>query len=149
MDPVTMKDLYDTLSGLVGDDTTTFLNSTIGLFINDATPAYDSVAGDFDPATFTGYAVITVTSVSLNVSTDPATGDQIWTLVPPAAGWYWEVTGATGLPQTVFGWRWKLSGGELIEGARLDEPIVLTAIGNSINLGPIRVRVPAGTLLGV
>lgn len=137
--------LQDVIAAAIGADTSTWAGMLIGLADEAFVPTPQLELGDITEASFTGYARVTMNGNVLNVSKDPLTGDNILTVVPPVGGWYWEVTGGTGLPKTIYGWfllsddTVTLFGSDLLE-----EPVTLTASGQSVALGQIKLRLPVG-----
>jgi hypothetical protein len=61
------------------------------------------VAGGFSYANFAGNANLPIGLNDQQVGIDPASLQQLITLVPPAGGWRWETTGLGNLPQTIYG----------------------------------------------
>lgn len=136
------------LGELLADDATTLApaaNANELILLKDAfVPTEDLVIGDLTEADFDGYAPIGGAIGTQQAGVDPATGDQIVTNKEPLGGWRWEVTGATNLPQTIYGFALTDStGATLLASELLAEPITLTAIGDEINVGVAQLRIVA------
>lgn len=100
------------------------------------------VVGDLTYADFDGSTPLEVGLTTQQVGIDPATGEQILTLIEPVGGWRWEVTGVTNLPQTVYGFALLTdTSAALLAVQLLDEPVNLTIVGHEINIGQVTFRV--------
>lgn len=110
-------------------------------------PGIGLVAGDLTYADFDGSGALAVSSATADVFTDPATGEVIIQLKEPAGGWHWVTTGVTNLPQTIYGAALRNStGADLWGSVLLDNPVVLSAAGQGIDLAQVRFRVSNGAL---
>lgn len=100
----------------------------VHLFVNDFQPTIDSVLGDFDEATFTGYAASTaiVWSETFRNSLGQAqtVGDTKTFILDAGEG------------QTVFGY-YVTVGGALRYSERLPQPIPLAVPGNAAVIVPV------------
>lgn len=81
-----------------------------------------------------------------NVSVDPATGELLLTIQPPAGGWYWETANATGLPKTIYGVAVRKGDDSILWGcARMEDmgldTVALNATGQSVTLQKVQVRI--------
>jgi len=100
--------------------------------------------GDLDLADFDGSAPIEGATGAQEAGLDPVTGDQIVTILDPAGGYRWEVSGDTNLPQTIYGFALLNNAGSgLIAAATLPAPITLTEEGQVINLGVVNLTIVA------
>jgi len=62
-------------------------------------------------------------------------------LPTPAGGWRWETTGVTGFPLTIYGYYVTDINNLVVGYHRFEDPVVLTAIGQVIDLpDPVRLR---------
>ncbi len=96
--------------------------------------------GGLSLATFTGSAPIAGTAGAQGVGTDPLTGDQIITNRAPAGGWRYVCTVAPGAPETIYGFALTdTAGAVLLAAALLVTPIVITAIGDEVDLGAVTI----------
>jgi len=94
-------------------------------------------------ADFDGYATLDATVGNQQDFTLPGSGDQCVQLQEPVSGWHWEVTGATNLPQTIYGFLVGNQGDTKVYGVELLEtPIVLDAIGQAVDIPYIRAQRP-------
>lgn len=97
--------------------------------------------GSLTLATFTGSAPKVGAAGAQQVGTDPLTGDQVITILAPAGGWRWECSAAPGAPQTIFGFCLLDNAAAVLLAAEvLDNPIVITNVGDFIDLGQIPMR---------
>lgn len=80
-------------------------NLTVALIKSPFTPGQATLDGLVagDQADFDGYAQKAAAAATRKVDIDPATGDILVTILPPAGGWRWETTGDTHLPETIYG----------------------------------------------
>jgi len=136
---------------LLGSDTTTLAPAANALKVlllkANFTPDPGLVIGDLVEADFDGYAAILAALAALPESLDPATGDSLLTVGPPAGGFRWETTGLTNLPETIFGFALTNNGKTTLYGCELlTPPIILNGINQSIALDPIGFRLLAGSI---
>lgn len=95
-----------------------------------------------DAASFDGSEPLSATAAARWVGTDPATGENLLVIDPPAGGWRWYVGGTTDLPQTIYGVALgdsstSLTAGAIYGSALLEEPVELTANGDSFAVDDI------------
>jgi hypothetical protein len=144
------KVLLTQLSGLLGADTTTIAGALkAGLYINEVNPTINSVAADFDPATFDGSTTIAVTAATRPDNYDPATADRIITITPPAGGFLWSTSGTTNLPQTIYGayiGTAAVPSGTLYGAVQFDPPVTLTDVDQQVAVAQMTFRLLAGCL---
>jgi hypothetical protein len=136
---------------LLGADTATLAPAALALkviLVKAAfTPGPGLAIGDLTEADFTGYAAIAAALAALPESLDPATGDSLLTVGPPAGGFRWETTGTTTL-NTIYGYALVDNGKATLYAAdTFSTPIVLTATNQSIVLDPIGLRLLAGSII--
>jgi len=143
---VITDNLQSIIAAAIGADTSTFTGMLVGLISEPFTPTPQLELGDITEADFGGYARIALSGGVLNVSTDPLTGDNILTIVPPAGGWYWETTSTANLPQTIYGWFILSDDTVTLFGTDvLADTTTLTASGESVGLGQLALRLVVGT----
>lgn len=119
----------------------------MALFINNAQPSENSVLADFTPATFTGSTPITCTPGTQPEGYVPGTGDSAIDISPPVGGFRWETTALTLLPQTVYGYYLTDGAGAVYLAAqKFPTPIVLTGIGDVIDIGDARITLLANSM---
>lgn len=94
---------------------------TLRFFTSATDPTVNSVPGDFTEATFGGYARKAVADDSFT----PTALDDGHAVAPDTGNEFTWVVGATG--QTVTGWLYVLSSGELLVAERFATPQVLVA----------------------
>jgi hypothetical protein len=137
-------------ANLVAADVTTLdaaLNVKILLSKSAFTPGPGTAVGSITEADFDGYAPLEKDAAAPNVYTDPATGDFIIEIPPPAGGFSFETTGVTNLPQTIFGWLLTDNAEAVVYDSQLMSPQpLLTASGQGFSLAPVRIRIPAGAI---
>lgn len=139
------------LSTLLGADTVTFAGA-VSVFLLKVpfapSPQLTFVADD--EADFDGYAIITRTAATRPTAFDPFTGDRLVTVTPPAGGWLWETTGATDLPQTIYGWGLGADtagiGGTLLGAALFPAPVVLTDTDQQVTVPEVIAKILAGAM---
>jgi len=89
-------------------------------------------------ATFDGSPAIACPLGAQPVAVDPTTLQQLITIKDPLGAYRWVTTGATNLPQAIYGAALTdLAGTTLLGVVKFDEPISLTAIGQQIDLGKV------------
>lgn len=144
-----VRDFYDAMAagGLTIDGLDAALLGGVRALKAPYTPSLDMVIGDVTLANFVTSTNLTQ-SAQANVSIDPATGDRILVLKPPAGGWVWYVTAGTNLPQTIYGFilmNAALSGLVAVSEP-LETPVELTAIGQYVDAGELSFRIPMGSV---
>ena len=134
--------------------TTTLLGSIMSgrLIKSPFTPSKDMpalVAGD--EANFNTYLGIDIVAAARVQNYDPATDEMLVYIPPPAGGWHWSTGSLAALPQTMYGYAFTktaaatpLAGSDILFAALFDTPIVLTAIGQEVDLPAITVRYKIG-----
>jgi hypothetical protein len=108
---------------------------------NAFVPSPALVLGSLTEASFPGYGALAGAPGAVVPFTDPITGLQTVQLPDPAGGWHFSVTGAAGLPQTMYGWYVTDSGGVTLWGAQLfPAPVVITASGQGVDVAFVRFQ---------
>jgi hypothetical protein len=103
--------------------------------------------GDLTFADFDGSTPLDVTLGAQAEALDPATNDSVITLSPPVGGWRWVTTGITNLPQTIYGVAlMDKTDATVLATEAFPVPIVLTAIDQVVDIGPLELRLIAGSL---
>jgi len=139
------NEVYTVISDAIGDDTVTFATNYMSLVVEDFTPSQGMAVPD--RAGSDGLGPITSSGTTLQVSTDPLTGDLLFKLKPPAGGWYWTVTNIADPPVTVYGWVWTNTGdADVMVAGKLETPITFDVLGQSIGVDSVEFRIPAGGL---
>jgi len=91
-------------------------------------------------ATFTGSAPIAGAAGPQGVGTDPATGDQVITILAPAGGWRYVCTVAPGAPETIFGYALTDNAGAVLLGVQLlDVPVTIHNVNDEVDLGSVPI----------
>lgn len=102
----------------------------------------DLIATDLTRADFTGSGALGGVVGAQQTGLDPATGQQIITLIEPLGGWRWVTTNAANLPQTIFGYAvFDSTLATLLAVNVFLVPISLTASGQVINLGTLDLTI--------
>lgn len=139
-----MKALRIALGDLLAADVGTLAPvaaNKIALIIANFALDEDLVVGDLTLATFTGSTPKAGAAGAQQVGIDPLTGDQVITNLTPAGGWRWECTAAPGAPQTVFGFALlDATLADLLGAALLATPVVITDVGDFVDLGAVTIR---------
>lgn len=105
------------------------------------------VVGDLTLATFTGSTPKAGAAGAQQAGVDPITGDQVITNLAPAGGWRWECTAAPGAPQTVYGFALlDATLADLLGAALLITPVVITDVGDFVDLGKVDIRFVASPM---
>jgi len=114
----------------------------VALIAADFTPTEDLVIGDLTLATFTGSTPKNAGVGTQGVGNDPATGNQVITILDPAGGWRWECTVAPGAPETIFGIALTTDTGAALLGTqKLPTPIVIVAVGDQVLVGSVTMTI--------
>jgi hypothetical protein len=136
------------LSTLLGADAGTLAQAlVVGLIKHAFVPTLAPVLLAADEADFDGYAPIAVGAATRPTAFDPATGDRMLDIPPPAGGYRWETTGATNLAQTIYGWYVGddvIGTGVIFETGLFDAPIILNGIDQLVEVPQILIRMLAG-----
>lgn len=136
------------LGTLLAADATTLapaaLNNKLALLKSAFTPNEAMVITD-PTLVQADFATSTALSAGTGAQTegiDPVSGDDVITILAPAGGWIWKVTALTNLPQTIYGFLLMNNAGTtLLALARLATPVVLTAVGQQVDIGVAEIRI--------
>jgi len=133
------------LGELLADDLDTWLDITglpsVILVSEDFVPSDALLIGDLTAATFTGSTPLTG-SATQEAGIDPATGEQVVSLITPLGGWRWECTAAPASPQTIYGYGVRQGTSNiLLATGKLLVPITITDVGDFIDLGTLDLRI--------
>lgn len=110
----------------------------IALIMAPFTLTEDLVVGDLTLATFATSTPIAGATGAQGVSLDPATGDQVITVLDPVGGYRYVVTATTNLPQAIYGCALlDTTLANLLAVALFATPVNLTTVGQAIDLGPL------------
>ena len=135
--------LRDQLGALLAADTTTLATVAANKIALVAAPfALDEnlVPADLTLATFTGSTPIAGAAGAQGVGTDPATGEQIITILAPVGGWRFVCSAPPGAPETIYGFALLNAAGTKLFGAELlPLPITITLAGDEIDLGAVNI----------
>jgi hypothetical protein len=132
------------LGTLLAADATTLApvsNANKVALVNMAfTPNENMLIGALSFATFTGSTPLAGAAGAQGVGIDPATGDQIVTVLAPAGGWRWTCTAAPVSAETIYGYALTDHGGTTLLGtALLTPPISITEVGDLVDLGAVEI----------
>lgn len=139
--------LANRVSSLIQTDTTTLAAAAalkLHLAMAAFTPSLTLLLAGLTEATFVGYAALAAGATgSQNQWFDPATGNSIVEMKAPVGGWTFSCSGATGLPQTIYGY-YLTDGGvaTLYASALLTPSITITASGQGIEVPNARFVFP-------
>lgn len=145
------KAMLDILQLLLANDAASLADPAAAVHVHLAmanfNPASVLIPADITEATFVGSAVLSAGLGAQQAFTIPATGERIVQLKEPAGGWHWVATAATDLPQSIYGWYVTNLADTILYGSELfSAPIAILSIGNGIDVGQVRFRMPAGAL---
>lgn len=134
--------MINRLATILGADTGSIAAAAapkLHLAMSAFTPGPGLTLAQLTEATFTGYAALAGAPGVVVPFVDPTSGLQIVQLPDPAGGWHFSCTGATGLPQTIYGWYVTDSAGVTLWGAQLfTTPVVVTAAGQGVDVPLVR-----------
>lgn len=139
------------LGELLAADDTTLAPATdankVALIASPFTPSENLVIGDLTLATFTGSTPLAGATGTQQVGVNPATGDQIITIKDPAGGYRWECSATPTAPETIYGFAlMDNAGAVLLAVEAFDTPITISASGEEINLGTVKMTMVADPL---
>lgn len=113
----------------------------VALIVSPFTPGENMVIGDVTLASFTGSTAKPCQAPPQQAGIDPATQEQVVTVIAPAGGWRWECTATPGVPETIYGFCLISSDGLLLQAVQLlPSPVAITEAGDFIDLGAIEMR---------
>lgn len=141
------KTIVQAMLDLLAQDTATFSQAADALKVKlvSADFVFDDtmVPGDFTLATFTGSAAKLVALNDQEVGYDPLTQTRFMQLIPPIGGWYYECTVAPDPTQTIYGAIVTTNDGVTLLGVeKLEVPVVIADVGDSVTLPPLRLSLP-------
>lgn len=144
--------LREKMAQLLAADTATLAPAALAINIALVKAAFSPSEGlafaDVTLADFDGSDPIDITVGAQAEGLDPVSSDAIITLSPPIGGFRWETTGATNLPQTIYGCVLLNNAGDtILASLRLPTPIVLTAVNQVLDLGNLYLRQIANSLV--
>lgn len=111
-------------------------DAEVRLIVEPFTPTAYLEVDDLTYASFDGGEPKAPDSNPQNI-TSPSTGMPGLLLREPAGGFNYVCSGTTDLPQTVYGWAVIDSGGLLAFCDLLDEPVVISEVGDFVTLSAI------------
>jgi hypothetical protein len=142
---VPLKAVRLQLGELLAGDTTTMAPVTGNKMVLIKTafvPNENIVLADLDQADFDGSTALVCGSGVQPVGIDPSTQDQVITIKSPVGGFRWETSGLTNLPQTIYGYALMDNAAAVLLGSELlDTPILLSAVGEEIDLGSVKMTI--------
>lgn len=146
-----VKTLRLEMGTLLAADTTTLApavgGNKVSLIAAAFTPGENLVLADLTLAAFTGSAAKTAGTGTQGSGVDPATGEQIITILDPAGGWRWTCTVAPGAPETIFGIALTDNTIATLLGIEaLDTPVVIAAVGDMVQVGVVSFRINAAPI---
>lgn len=130
------------LGALLAADTTTLAPAVsankIALINAAFTPTENMTIGSLSFATFTGSSPKVGAAGTQGVGIDPATGEQLITILAPAGGWRFVCTVAPATPETIFGFALTDNAGAVLLGVELlPNPITIAVVNDEIDLGAV------------
>jgi len=144
------RDLRNAAMELLATDTATLANASANklcLAKNNFAPSESTTIADVMEADFDGYAAKSVTAGAQPEGYDPTTDASVIDLSPPAGGFRYVTTGVTSLPMTIYGFYLTDNAkAVLLCSQALNPPIVLTRTGQVIDLGDVRLSLPANSI---
>ena len=134
------------LGELLAADATTLAPAAdankVALIVAPFTPVETLVLGDLTLASFTGSTPLAAGTGTQQAGIDPATGQQVVTILEPAGGFRWECTASPAEPQIVYGFALTDNAGAVLLGVEaLAEPVTISAAGEEINIGRVSMRI--------
>jgi hypothetical protein len=136
-----MKSVRLSLGTLLAADTGSLAPATankIALIAAPFTLNEGLTAGGLTLATFTGSTPISGTSGAQGAGINPATQDQLITILTPAGGWRWVCTVAPGAPEVIYGFALlDHTLATLLAAEALVTPISIADVDDEIDLGAV------------
>jgi len=136
-----------------GTPDTTLLGWFLALLAQDGGPpdiplTVELVNAAFTPGQLTGYSAadfdgavtLNAGELALTAFYDPLTSQIVINIPDPEGGWNWTVSGATNLPQTVYGFTLKTGTAVLASG--MIDPVELNTVGQGLSLGTVQFIFP-------
>lgn len=142
------NDVRSQLGTLLAADATTLAPASnankIALINAPFTPSGNLNISMLSFATFVGSTPLAGATGAQGVGVDPATGQQIITILTPAGGWRWTCTTAPGSPETIYGFALTDHAAATLLGTQLlTTPEVIQAVGDQIDLGAVDMTLVA------
>jgi hypothetical protein len=133
------------LGNLLAADATTLAPAMTAnkiALVNQAfTPNENLTIAGLSFATFTGSTPIAGAAGAQGVGLDPATGDQVVTILAPAGGWRWTCTTAPTTAETIYGYALTNNAGTTLLGTELlPQPITISEVGDLVDLGAVAIN---------
>lgn len=138
--------IVDAARDLLAADTGTLAPAALAVHVHlIAEPFVPGLDTDFTAlteATFTGGAAKSAGVGPQQSFNDPG-GNRVVQLLEPAGGWHWQCTVAPGAPETIYGIVYTDNADAVTYGsALLDSPVVITAVGDSVDVPNVRISLP-------
>ncbi len=138
--------IYDRIMAELGGDTVTFNEDIVYLSDEEFTPEINMIPPSQVPVADVNEVEAPI-GFPLNQGVDPATGDRILSLRPPAGGFRFVVGDDTLTPHTVYGWVWVDNTKATVRAAALlDAPVTLDTIGQEVVIDNVEVIIPLNGL---
>lgn len=139
-----MKTVRLQLGELLAADATTLAPAAnaneIALIAAPFTPGENLTIADLTFATFTGSAPKAGATGSQQAGIDPATQDQVITILAPAGGYRFECTATPSSPESIFGYALTTHLGAVLLGVVLfPAPLSIAEAGDFIDLGAVNM----------
>lgn len=149
MQPV--QSVINAIATLLANDTAILAPAVnankVALIAAPFTPGPGLTLADLTLATFTGSAPLAGATGPQDVGRDPATGEQVITVIAPAGGWVFTCTVTPGSPQQIYGYALVDNGvANLLATALLPQPLTIAASGDFIDLGKVNFVLNAAPL---
>lgn len=141
-----VKVTRERLGALLAADTTTLNQAAnplkVRLFMNNIAVNDGTLLANLTEAVFDGYVLVSLPLGPCVAGQDPVTLQQEITLPPPAGGWVYTCTGVTGLPIIIYGFYVTDKNNTILYAAQnFPAPITITASGQVIDLGAIKIQI--------
>jgi len=140
-----MKAVRLQLGNLLAADTTTIAPATankIALIAAPFNPGDENlVIGNLTLATFTGSTPKSGVDDDQQVGIDPATQEQVITILQPAGGFRFECSAAPASPETIYGFALVDDTLAVLLGVQaLPEPVAIENVGDFVDTGAVELR---------
>ena len=142
---IPIKAIRLTLGTLAAADTTYLAAAAamkVALVKASFVPTELLILANLTLATFTGSAAKAGVAGAQGTGVDPATGNQIITVLPPATGWRWVCTAAPTPAETIYGYvLTDNAGAVLLATGLLPTPITIANVSDQIDLGDLQLTI--------
>jgi hypothetical protein len=139
-----VRALWESVADLFAADTANFANASavkVHLAAAPFTPGLDLALGSLTAATFTGSTALSAGTGTQPTYYDAVEGVRVMELLEPAGGWHWHCTVSPVSPETIYGFYVTDNAGATLLGAELlDAPVTISAAGQGIDVGFIKLR---------